>query len=244
MKRLLLVSAAFAVLSACGANDVPASNGPGFSDYAEWERAQREAALTGVPVSAAPLAPAAASTTTTSTAAPAPVYSGGITPESSSDGQTIFIREGGIEASPSNAAPMLYNHPGLSDEQSFAAVASRETIESDAERRAALASQYQVVQPTDLPTRGSSGPNIIAYALNAPNSLGQEWYSRFMYSGQGRYERNCAKYSSADEAQRDFLSRGGPDRDPKGIDPDGDGFACDWNPAPFIQAARAAASGN
>ena len=243
MKQLVLIGIAAMALAACQ-DPVPASNsGPEFSDFAAWERAQREAALTGTPIQSAPLAPSAPTTAAAAPAA-APVYSGGITPESSSDGQTIFIREGGIEASPSNAAPVLYNHPGLSDEQSFAAVSSRETIESDAQRRAALASQYQVVQPTDLPTRGSTGPNIIAYALNAPNSLGQEWYSRFIYSGQGRYERNCAKYASADEAQSDFLSRGGPERDPKGIDPDGDGFACDWNPAPFIQAARAAASGN
>ena len=35
------------------------------------------------------------------------------------------------------------------------------------------------------------------------------------------------------------LPCGGPERDPRGLDPDGDGFACDWDPAPF----RAAVSG-
>lgn len=84
-----------------------------------------------------------------------------------------------------------------------------------------------------------SGPNIVAYALSAPNQLGQEWYSRFAFAGQGRMERNCASYRSADEAQRDFLRRGGPERDARGLDPDGDGFACGWDPAPF----RAAVSG-
>ena len=38
-------------------------------------------------------------------------------------------------------------------------------------------------------------------------------------------------------AQAEFLRRGGPDRDPKALDPDGDGFACSWDPRPF-QAAR------
>ncbi len=254
MKKLWMIGAALAALAAC--NDaIPASNGPGFSDPIEWERAQREAALTGAEVSTQPLVPpgadplaAPATSTTTATATGTPragtIVSTGITPESSSDGQAIYIRSGGVEASPSNAAPVLYNHPGLSDEQDFQAVSSRETIESDAERRAALAAQYEVVQPTALPTRTSTGPNIVEYALSAPNQLGQEWYSRFILSGEGRYRRNCAKYTSADEAQRDFLARGGPDRDPRGIDPDGDGFACSWDPAPYIAAARSTASGN
>ncbi len=84
-----------------------------------------------------------------------------------------------------------------------------------------------------------AGPNIVAYALSAPNQVGQEWYSRFAFAGQGRMQRNCADYRSADEAQRDFLARGGPERDARGLDPDGDGFACGWDPAPF----RAAVSG-
>ena len=29
------------------------------------------------------------------------------------------------------------------------------------------------------------------------------------------------------------LERGGPQRDRLGVDPDGDGFACSWNPTPF-----------
>jgi hypothetical protein len=32
------------------------------------------------------------------------------------------------------------------------------------------------------------------------------------------------------------LARGGPDKDPRGLDPDGDGFACGWDPAPFLLA--------
>uniref|UniRef100_UPI0040484BDC hypothetical protein n=1 Tax=Yoonia sp. TaxID=2212373 RepID=UPI0040484BDC len=79
--------------------------------------------------------------------------------------------------------------------------------------------------------------NIIGYALNAPNVKGQEWYSRSLFSGQGRFERNCQKYASADAAQIDFLAAGGPERDRKGIDPDGDGFACGWDPAPFLSVA-------
>ena len=130
------------------------------------------------------------------------------------------------------------NNPSISDEQDFSAVASRESIESDAERRAAQAAAREVVEPTALPTRTTgTGPNIVEYAINAPNVRGQEWYSRSILSGQTRMQRNCAKYNSPDAAQRDFLARGGPERDPRGIDPDGDGFACGWDPAPFKLAA-------
>ena len=147
-------------------------------------------------------------------------------------------RRGGVQASPTNAAPIASGGAAISDEQSFEAVANRETIQSDAERRAQQAAAYQVIQPTALPQRtGETGPNLVEYALNAPNKRGQEWYSRFILGTMGnRFERNCASYRSPDDAQRDFLLRGGPNRDPKGIDPDGDGFACGWDPAPFLAA--------
>ena len=165
-------------------------------------------------------------------------------------GDVNLLRSSGIEASPSNAAPVLVgavpvanptvpvtSGTGISDEQDFDAVASRETIESDAARRAQQAAQYQVVQPSALPPPPeSTGPNIVEYALNAPNSVGQEWYSRFAFAREGRQLRNCAEYGTPYEAQRDFLARGGPERDPRGLDPDGDGFACAWDPAPFRAA--------
>lgn len=186
----------------------------------------------------------------------APAATGGLVGVASGGpvGEINMMRSTGIEASPSNAAPVLVGavptaNPtvpatagtGISDEQDFAAVSSRESIESDAARRAQQASQYQVVQPTALPPApADTGPNIVQYALSAPNAKGQEWYSRFAFAGEGRQRRNCGRYASPDEAQRDFLARGGPERDPRGLDPDGDGFACAWDPAPF----RAAVSGN
>lgn len=162
-------------------------------------------------------------------------------------GEVNMMRPSGLEASPSNAAPTLVgavptasptvpatSGTGISDEQDFEAVSSRESIESDAARRAQQAAQYQVVQPTALPPAPeSTGPNIVEYALRAPNAKGQEWYSRFVFAGEGRQLRNCAQYPTPDDAQRDFLARGGPERDPRGLDPDGDGFACAWDPAPF-----------
>ncbi|GGX50779.1 hypothetical protein GCM10007385_19100 [Tateyamaria omphalii] len=143
-----------------------------------------------------------------------------------------------LNASPSNAAPVILNNPGISDENNFDAVSSRQSIESDAARLEANRQQYQVVQPTALPSRtGNAQPNVVQYALQTRHPKGTRVHRRFGVGSAAKFQRNCAEYSSADEAQIDFLARGGPERDRRGIDPDGDGYACGWDPAPFRRAA-------
>jgi hypothetical protein len=140
-------------------------------------------------------------------------------------------------AAPVAAAP-LRNNPGISDEQNFDAVSARETIESDAERLARLRAEYQVIQPEAIPERdGDTGPNIVAFALQTTNAVGQPVYRRSGFRADARFQSACARYATADEAQRAFLERGGPEEDRMGVDPDGDGFACFWDPSPF-RAAR------
>ncbi len=125
----------------------------------------------------------------------------------------------------------------ISDENDFAAVSSRQTIESDAERIARNKAQYEVVTPTALPTRsGSSQPNIVDFALSTSNPKGNRIYSRSGFNSAAKAARNCAKFASPDLAQSTFLSKGGPQKDRQGLDPDGDGYACTWDPAPFRQA--------
>ncbi|WP_299045663.1 hypothetical protein [uncultured Tateyamaria sp.] len=143
-----------------------------------------------------------------------------------------------VNASPSNAAPVILNNPGISDENNFDAVSSRQSIESDAARLEANRQQYQVVQPTALPSRaGTAQPNVVQYALQTRHPVGTRVHRRFSVNATAKFERNCAAYSSSDEAQIDFLARGGPERDRQGLDPDGDGYACGWDPAPFRRAA-------
>lgn len=125
----------------------------------------------------------------------------------------------------------------ISDEQDFAAVAERETIESDRARIEANRQSYQEVAPQPLPPRTDAGPNIVAYALSVTNRVGQPAWRRSALA-LSNHERACAAYASPDLAQQDFLDRGGPQRDPRNLDPDGDGFACAWDPTPF-QRARA-----
>lgn len=144
-----------------------------------------------------------------------------------------------VQASPSNPAPQIGGNPSISDENDFQAVAQRESIESDAERLARNREQYQQVTPTAVPERaGAASPNIASYALATSNPVGARLYSRSGFNLEAKAQRNCGKYPSPDQAQIAFLDSGGPERDRHGLDPDGDGFACAWNPAPFRQAAR------
>jgi len=254
MKSGVLIATILVGLAACSPRVVPTEQGIGFDS--PQARAIRDAQLAAAAPSIIPEAqvntipsPAPLQTTAlpgaiptnelqaagigTATPAPAPITA--TAPQANTGADPLRVM--GLDASPNNPAPQIVRGVGLSDEQNFDAVSERETIESDAERRAAQAAIREQIAPTAIPDRPSDvGPNIVAYALSAPNALGQEWYSRSILSGEGRAIRNCASYATADDAQRDFLARGGPERDRRGIDPDGDGFACGWNPAPFIQA--------
>ena len=253
MKLWSLSILAIAAVAACAPPPVPDSGtGVGFGDYADFElqRARREAQLNGQPIGG-PLSATRVPATTAGANPNAVIPSSelaaaGIGTSAASTGTAAL--EGGAPLSAVGTAPLgetaaererrLANNPEISDENSFDAVAARETIESDAQRRQEQAENLIVVEPVPLPaTRADSGPNIVSFAINAPNQKGQEWYSRSLLSGDTRFSRNCATYRNADEAQRDFLTRGGPERDPRGIDPDGDGFACGWDPAPFRLAA-------
>jgi len=113
----------------------------------------------------------------------------------------------------------------ISNTQDFEKTKERETIASDAARIAALKGNYQQVTPTAVPTR-QGGVNLASYALQQANAVGEKSYRRFNVGLS-----NCGKYrDDPDGAQRAFLAAGGPQKDRKRLDADGDGFACDWNP--------------
>jgi len=246
MKKFgVLIAVSALALTACSPRVVPTNQGIGF-DNPEL-RAQRDAQLTAprgtivpgpqVNTIASPTPVNSAQAIPSTDLAAAGIGQAAPTPAPAANLGPDPFRTQGVDASPSNPAPQLQNVTGLSDEQSFDAVTGRETIESDAERRAVQAAAREQVNPTAVPQRPRDvGPNIVEYALNAPNTLGQEWYSRSLLSTDARFRRNCAVYATQDDAQRDFLARGGPQSDRRGLDPDGDGFACGWDPAPFIVA--------
>lgn len=146
------------------------------------------------------------------------------------DQDTLAQGAGEAGATPSHGVDRTV----ISDEQDFEAVSSRETIESDRDRLQRQREALRVVEPEDLPARpDGSEPNIVAYALSATNEVGEPVYRRWGGFNEERYNRACTKYGWTDRAQVAFLEGGGPERDWKGLDPDGDGFACNWDPNPF-----------
>ncbi len=215
--RKLLPVLTMAGLMACTNPPVPDSGaGVGFDSYSDYQTSnlQRENLLNG-----------AISSTAISTEV---ITTGAITPTTSAPATTI---------ADATAPTIGLNNPGISDEQDFSAVSSRESIESDKQRIDANREAYQVIQPKALPARtGDSGPSVVEFALSTRNRVGEQIYPRSRIMAESRFNKNCAKYTSADQAQLAFLKAGGPKRDSKGLDPDGDGFACYWDPTPFRRA--------
>ncbi len=101
-----------------------------------------------------------------------------------------------------------------------------------AERQLAQArSQLVIVQPESLPDR-VDGVNIALFAQQTDNAVGERRYDRGIGGGFGG---SCGRYPTSDAAQRAFLASGGPQSDSLGLDRDGDGFACAWDPVPYRQ---------
>lgn len=244
--RYLIV--ALAALAACS-QPVPDS-GVGFQDYNSYLRDREVRAAPGTSATLAAAPPATGFDAGSAAAAidradglapaatqPAPTYTAptSAAPATSSENRPRGNAPAGIREESGEMAAVA---GGVSDEQDFDAVASRETIESDKARIERNRAQYTVIQPGALPVRpGDTGPNIVAYALATNNVPGVALYSRSKLR-VGNSQGACARYGSPDIAQEAFLAAGGPDRDRHGLDPDGDGFACSWDPRPFRTALQ------
>ncbi len=124
------------------------------------------------------------------------------------------------------------DNPTISDTQDFAALTKKETIESDAARLKAQKEKFKVIAPTALPTSGKR-VNVAAFALETTHNVGDKKYRRVNPLGAALTKQACARYRLPDLAQEAFLRAGGPTRDPGNLDPDGDGFACDWSPETY-----------
>jgi len=242
--RVSIVAVLGFALAACQPAIPDSGRGVGFDGTFEAQQAERDRAL-------------AASGAFAGTAMPAPPQVASASLEPLNDGSPAAVaaetsrildatRPGGVgneaatnsgveplNASPSNPPPPVLTATGISRENNFDAVAGQRTIESDAARIAANRAQYRVVAPEALPDRSSAGPNIVAYALQNKHAVGTPIYTRRGFNKDRKYARACAQYSHPDQAQLAFLSDGGPAKDRAGMDPDGDGYACDWDPRPY-----------
>lgn len=262
--RLPLVLSAAILLSACTSN-APYSNvidtagsGVGFSDYAQYMRAQEElsrirraeAAARGAPQqpNAAPIGfqPQGFGAAQTQMPQQAPL------------GQPIAAQPLQSQAQQVAQSPSVAQAPAV---QSPAAqgYSTGQTLTSAAPAPAAqgVSTQSYQASPFGTPTQNTvvrrdyvpqvrvtaaeapaaSGPNLFMYALSTRHNVGQAQYARRNPLRWRRWEAACAQYPHQDLAQEAFLAAGGPQSDPENMDPDGDGYACWWDPAPFRQAA-------
>lgn len=89
-----------------------------------------------------------------------------------------------------------------------------------------------VVQSGPYP---GSTPVLVRYAHAEQQAPGTATYRRASGSVDAA-ARACRSYASAEAAQTAFLAAGGPVIDPRGLDPDGDGFVCGWDPRPYRQS--------
>ena len=124
-------------------------------------------------------------------------------------------------------------NPTISDEQNFEAVSERETIESDAERRKQQSAKYVLVKPVAIPER----PKMryltpVQFAVKTTHPVGKRRYNRLTVN-MGNVTKPCLRYQSEELAQFAFLRSGGPNIDSRGVDPDGDGYACGWDPSVY-----------
>ena len=237
MRPHLSMALPVALLLAACAQQVP--NSPGGSGFTTTQAVEaRDAALQGTPIAT----PDTGLPPLDSTGASVPVA--GAVPIAGSAEQTAadttrILQQTSTTSTVQPVPPTVSNTIGISNENNFDAVSEQRSIESDAERIAQNRAQYQVIQPEALPERtGDDGPNIVAFALATSHPVGTSIYARAGLNGAARAARNCAQYPSPDKAQEDFLARGGPKRDRKGLDPDGDGYACSWDPTPFRSASQ------
>lgn len=264
----LTLAGSMTLLAACDTS-APYSNvidttgrGVGFSDYAQYLRAQEELSrirraeatqargVQSAPQGAPQFAPqsaaqpatigqeAVAAVRGTPQAAPQPFPLGqqqtaGMPPAPVAQAQAP------VQTAALNPAPQQQNAPapraaGVSEQaftpQPFGTPQQNRLVERD------FVPQVHVSEAELM--QGAGGPNLFVYALSTQHNVGDARYNRSHPLRWRRWESACAQYPSQDLAQEAFLAAGGPVNDPNHLDPDGDGYACWWDPAPFRQAAR------
>ena len=211
-------------IAACAPTVPNSAAGVGFQDYDSYA-AQRDAALNGAPAVAPGAQPIAGAGTVQGQVVGAPgtgfdptrigaaIDSASGSP--AAPGAGAVIGGAGIPSTP--PVPVTPSAPYAAAPVAPAAAAP--------------------VAPSALPTRAGGKPNLVQYALTTTNAVGQPVHDRSSLQLRDP-AKVCAGYSSADQAQAAFLDSGGPAKDRKGLDPDGDGFACGWDPTPFRDAVR------
>ncbi|MEO0912811.1 MAG: hypothetical protein AAFY59_07460 [Pseudomonadota bacterium] len=100
------------------------------------------------------------------------------------------------------------------------------------QRRQAAQQRLVVVQPEAVPQQDINA-NVVKFARETTHPRGTKLYNRPAFRDRVQSASVCRRFSSNDEAQRQFLANGGPTTDRFNLDPDGDGFACKFDPETY-----------
>ena len=100
--------------------------------------------------------------------------------------------------------------------------------------REAAQSQLVIVEPEPVPQQDINA-NVVAFARETTHPVGTKRYNRPAFRDRSQSASVCRRFDSSDDAQRQFLANGGPNTDRYNLDPDGDGFACDFDPEKYRQ---------
>ena len=80
----------------------------------------------------------------------------------------------------------------------------------------------------ELGVRGETQFGVQYLGKRTSSNIGTPRYVRNAVTAADVGDLDCKDFSSSAQAQRFFLSKGGPVNDPHNLDSDGDGFACEW----------------
>ncbi|ABD54137.1 hypothetical protein Jann_1220 [Jannaschia sp. CCS1] len=122
------------------------------------------------------------------------------------------------------------------DPTNLTAIAEGAIAESEAQSTGGVFDSVQPQQASDVRPPPLI-PRVAAFALRTTHQPGQQQWRRNPFRRDGG--SLCAQFETRDEAQDRFLRDGGPERDPNGMDPDGDGFVCGFDPTALRASANA-----
>ena len=130
----------------------------------------------------------------------------------------------------------LKTSDGVLDLAQFSQEQQKIEREQAAKRLEELRAGRVVLEAKDKEKIKRHSVNLAVFARSVSNKLGEKIYYRNFVSIDSSL--GCKKFSNKNDAQIFFLENGGPKHDLHNIDPDGDGFACKWDPAIYRKIER------
>ena len=130
----------------------------------------------------------------------------------------------------------LKTSDGVLDLSQFSQEQQKVEREQAAKLREELKAGRVVLEANRKEKIATKSVNLAVFARSVSNKLGEKIYFRnFNSSNSGL---GCKKFSNKNDAQIFFLENGGPKNDFHKMDVDGDGFACEWDPAIYRKIER------